>query len=284
MIGKPGIEAHHVSIANSTLTLASGLELAYYDSIDEGAEAPVLVLLHGYCGSSSYWEQVVPELTRFARVIAPDARGHGLSAAPADEVYAMEAFAEDVEELLKQLGIEQAVMLGHSLGGYIALAYAERYAKRLSAFGLVHSTTLPDSEDAKAGRDKAAAAIEKDGIEAFVDGLVPKLFASDRIDELEAQVARGKEIGRAASQHGAAATARGMKERVDRGSFIRDASLPVLIVTGAKDGIISSGSAFAATGGTTQVVELADAGHMSMLECPEELTASIRGFLGGLAR
>lgn len=284
MIGKPGIEAHHVSIANSTLTLASGLELAYYDSNDEGAEAPVLVLLHGYCGSSSYWELVVPELTRFARVIAPDARGHGLSAAPADEVYKMDAFAEDIEELLKHLGVKQAVMLGHSLGGYIALAYAERFGRRLSALGLVHSTTLPDGEDAKAKRDKAAAAIEADGIASFVDELVPKLFATDRIDKLDTQIARAKEIGQATSKHGAAATARGMKERPDRGSLIRDALMPVLIVTGAKDGIISSGSAFAATGDTTQIVELADAGHMSMLECPEALTASIRGYLGGLER
>jgi pimeloyl-ACP methyl ester carboxylesterase len=284
MIGKPGIEAQNVSIANSTITLASGLELAYYDSVDHGSDAPVLVLLHGYCGSSSYWEQVVADLARFARVIAPDARGHGLSAAPADEIYKMEAFAEDVEELLRQLGIEQAIMLGHSLGGYITLAYAELYGRRLAAFGLIHSTTLPDGEAARAGRDKAAAAIEADGIEAFVEGLVPKLFAADRIGELDMQVAKGKEIGRATSRHGAAATARGMKERGDRGPLIREAELPVLIVAGGKDGIISRDSAFAATGGTTAIVELADAGHMSMLECPEALTASIRDFIGGLAR
>lgn len=284
MIGKPGIEAQNVSIANSTIALASGLELAYYDSVDQGAEEPVLVLLHGYCGSSSYWEHVIPDLARFARVIAPDARGHGLSAAPADEVYPMEAFAEDVEELLEQLGIERAVMLGHSLGGYITLAYAERYGRRLSAFGLIHSTTLPDSEAAREGRDKAAAAIEADGVESFVEGLIPKLFAADRIGELEAQVAKGKEIGRATSRHGAAATARGMKERAERGRLITKAELPVLLVAGAKDGVISTGSAYAATGDTTKVVELDKAGHMSMLECPEELTAAIRGFLDGLAK
>src|SRR5690606_6839337 len=120
---------------------------------------------------------------------------------------------------------------------------------------------------------------EGEGIEAFVEGLVPKLFAADRLSEHEVQLARGKEIGRGASQHGAAATARGMKERRDRGYIIRETKLPVLIVSGAKDGIIPAASAYAATGATTKRVELAETGHMSMLECPEKLTAAIRDFI-----
>ncbi|MHA6480603.1 alpha/beta fold hydrolase [Paenibacillus sp. strain BS8-2] len=279
MFSKPGIDAQTVSIANRTITLESGLELAYFDSQEEADDRPVIVLLHGYCGSSSYWELVVSELSQSARVIAPDARGHGLSAAPAYEIYVMEAFAQDVEELLAQLGIEQAVLLGHSLGGYITLSYAEKFGSRLSGFGLIHSTTLSDSEAAKANRDKAAAAIESDGIEAFVEGLIPKLFAADRIGDLAIEVARSKEIGRAASQHGAAATARGMKERTERGFIIRETKLPVLIVAGAKDGIIPAESAYAATGETTRIVELVEAGHMSMMECPEALTAAIRDFV-----
>ncbi|MDQ6420084.1 alpha/beta hydrolase [Paenibacillus sp. LHD-117] len=280
MNGRPGIDAQAISIANGSVTLASGLELAYYDSKETNGEAPALVLLHGYCGSSSYWEQVAGELSRVARVIAPDARGHGLSAAPADEIYAMEAFAGDVEELLSRLGIDKAVMLGHSLGGYITLAYAERYGSRLAALGLIHSTPLPDSDAAKANRDKAVRAIEQEGVDAFVEGLIPKLFAADRIGELEAKVARGKEIGRATSQHGAAATARGMKERPDRSGVIRDAVLPVLIVAGAKDGVIPPASAFAAAGSRTTTVLLEQAGHMSMMECPDELVAAIIGFAG----
>lgn len=279
MNGKPGIDAQTISIANSSVTLDSGLELSYYDSKGMGADEPVLVLLHGYCGSSSYWEQIIGELARHARIIAPDARGHGISAAPADEVYSMEAFAGDVEELLGQLGIGEAVMIGHSLGGYITLAYAEQYGGRLTAFGLLHSTTLPDSDAAKENRDKAIATIEGDGIDVFVEGLVPKLFAADRLEELDMQVARGKEIGRGTSQHGAAATARGMKERLDRGSVIRDAWVPVLIVAGEKDGVIPAESAFAATGGKTTIVQLGEAGHMSMLECPEDLKTALRDFL-----
>ena len=282
MNGKPGVEAATISIANQYVTLESGLELAYYDSGDMGPKEPVLVLLHGYCGSSSYWEQVIPELGRYARIIAPDARGHGISAAPADEVYSMEAFAGDVEELLGKLGIHEAVMLGHSLGGYITLSYAEQYGGRLAAFGLLHSTTLPDSDAAKGKRDAAIATIEGDGVDVFVEGLVPKLFAEDRLEELDMAVARGKEIGRGTSQHGAAATARGMKERPDRGFVIRGARMPVLIVAGDKDGIIPADSAFAATGETTTIVRLGEAGHMSMLECAEDLKAGIRDFLASV--
>ncbi|MBH5320015.1 alpha/beta hydrolase [Paenibacillus sp. GSMTC-2017] len=267
------------TIATDSLQLQNGLEIAYYDSKEDHGLPYTLVLLHGYCGSSAYWDKVVGNIASTVRVIAPDARGHGSSSAPNDETYSMELFAEDLSQLLDHLGVTNAIVLGHSLGGYITLAFADKYSNSLSAFGLIHSTPLPDGETAKENRDKAIAAIGQKGVATFVDGLVPKLFATDRIDGLQPELARSKEIGYGTSQHGAVATARGMKERMDRSDIIKGSKLPILLVAGAKDNVIPAVSTFSANNDDTRKVELEEAGHMSMMECGHQLSEEILSFI-----
>jgi len=272
------------SIAQRKLFLNNGLELAYYDSHpDDGGAADgiseVVVLLHGYCGSSSYWEHIVDELEQSVRIIAPDARGHGRSSAPSDEVYTMELYAEDIAELLIKLQIHNAVLLGHSLGGYITLAFAEKYAKKLSGFGLIHSTALADSDAAKENRDKAAAALKQDGVKTFVDGLIPKLFAPDNLEALSAEVEQGKKIGYGTSLQGAIGTAKGMKARPNRTQVIAQSELPVLLVAGVSDKVIPVESVFAASNGWAVKVELGGAGHMGMIEEPKQLINAILSFV-----
>ncbi|MFD0588885.1 alpha/beta fold hydrolase [Paenibacillus sp. GCM10027627] len=267
------------SLAQEEITLSSGVKLAYYDSKEAHGLDTALVLLHGYCGSSAYWEKVVDELSSTIRIIAPDARGHGLSAAPSDEIYTMESFAGDLEGLLAEIGIKQAIVLGHSLGGYIALAFADKHPDKLSAFGLVHSTPLADSDTAKENRDKAVAALETGGVSVFVDGLIPKLFAPSRIEGMKPEVDRCKEIGYGTSLHGAVATAKGMKARADRSVVIHQTKLPVLLVAGSQDGVIPPGSTFSAIGADTRKVELEEAGHMSMMECSAQLAEELASFV-----
>jgi pimeloyl-ACP methyl ester carboxylesterase len=277
-------DEHSRSITQRKLFLNNGVELAYYDSHPEdgGAEAgisDVVVLLHGYCGSSAYWEHIAQELEQSVRIIAPDLRGHGRSSAPGDEIYTMELYAEDIAQMLIQLQINNSIMLGHSLGGYITLAFAERFSKKLSGFGLIHSTALEDSETAKQNRDKAVASLEENGVQAFVDGLIPKLFAPANVVELQSEVEHGKQIGYGTALHGAIATARGMKARANRKHVIEQAELPVLLVAGADDKVIPNESTFAAEGSATVKVKLDAAGHMGMIEQPKELIAAILSFM-----
>ncbi|MBD2872368.1 alpha/beta fold hydrolase [Paenibacillus arenilitoris] len=277
-------ESNIQSIAQRRLFVNNGVQLAYYDSHPEdggaadGIESTV-VLLHGYCGCSSYWEPVLDELERSVRVIAPDVRGHGLSSAPEDDFYTMELYSEDVASMLIQLQIHNAVLLGHSLGGYITLALAEKYDKKLSGFGLIHSTPLPDGDAARQNRDKAVAALQADGVEAFVRGLVPKLFAEEHLDSMKDEVERAIRIGIGTSLQGAIGTAKGMKARPDRSHVIERSTLPVLLVAGEKDRLISKESTFAAGNGATERVELGGAGHMGMIERPKEMAETILRFV-----
>ncbi|GGF95709.1 alpha/beta fold hydrolase [Paenibacillus abyssi] len=270
------------TLANEKMVISSGGELAFYDSGVKENTGGTVILLHGYCGSSAYWEKVLPYLQAAGRIIALDMRGHGASFAPEDEIYAIEDFADDVKLLMDHLKIERACIIGHSLGGYVALAAAERFPQRLNGFALVHSTAHSDSEAAKENRDKAAQTIRGEGIRVFVDGLVPKLFAPDHVEKMALEVARIKEIGYATSVHAAAATALGMKERQDRNAVLRETELPVLLLAGEEDKVIPPERTFSATEEHISTVVLEHAGHMGMVEAAPELASALDRFIRSL--
>lgn len=270
-----------ISIANQRFTLKDGVSIAYYDSEPaSGVQRPALVLLHGFCGSSAYWERIVPLLQGHIRVIAPDLRGHGLSETDDAESGAMAIYADDVAELLEQLHIKQAYVLGHSLGGYITLAFTENHADKLAGFGLVHSTSLPDSEEAKQGRDKAAQTIREEGVAAFVSALVPKLFAPDNKAAMAEELERALTIGRGTSAAGAVQAALAMKQRPDRTDVLKRSELPVLLVAGESDGVVPPEKTFLKEDPNVTLTLLANAGHMSMYEQTDKLADAVRTFTG----
>ncbi|OUM95320.1 MAG: alpha/beta hydrolase [Thermobacillus sp. ZCTH02-B1] len=244
------------------------------------AADPAVVLLHGFCGSSAYWEETLPHLGDAGRFIVPDLRGHGRSGAPEGDVYRMEDFADDLARLLDALGEREAVVLGHSLGGYVTLAFAERYPGRLRGFGLIHSTALPDTEEAKAGRDRTAARLLREGAAPFANELALKLFAAENRARMADKVARVAAIGCGTSPAGAARTALGMKVRPDRSGLLRDPRFPVLLVAGEGDEIVAPQRTFLdiERPGLKKVL-LSGCGHMSMLEAPAKLAEAIAGFV-----
>src|SRR5690606_19364438 len=133
-------------------------------------------LLHGFCGSSLYWRKICPLLSEQYYIIAPDLRGHGETSAP-EGTYTMEVMADDIAALMEKLQIEKAVMFGHSLGGYVTAAFAERYPDKLDGYGLIHSTVLADDALTKEQRMEDIALIRSDGIESYITKLIPRLFA-----------------------------------------------------------------------------------------------------------
>lgn len=253
------------------------LTIAY----EEQGEGEVLVLLHGFCGSSSYWENVAPLLADSFRVIMPDLRGHGASDAPLG-AYTIEQMADDVALLLEALGVEKYAVLGHSMGGYITLSLAQRYNSRLSGFGLVHSTAYPDSDEAKEKRLKAVATINSEGITSFIDGLVPALFAPKSLDKLSAAVDRVKELGYKTPPQGAIGAAMAMREREDRRDVLSSAPIPVLLVAGEEDGVVPPERMFTTDKEHVAKAVIHGAGHMSMYEEPQRLADIIKEFVSGL--
>lgn len=260
---------------NKQLQLDNGLTIAYRE---EGRGAQTIVLLHGFCGSSAYWNKLIPLLSGSHRVIAPDLRGHGDSSAP-DEPYTMERFADDLASVVDKLQLASVHLFGHSLGGYVTLAFAEKHADKLGSFGLIHSTGYPDDEAAKANRDKGARSIGESGMEPFVKALVPKLFAPGHVTAMPDEVRLAKEIGEGTKPLGAIRTLQGMRDRPDRTHVLRDTSLPVLLVAGEEDQIIPPEKTFAASGANIRQVRMAGVGHMGMLEAPEQLAGEIVLFL-----
>jgi pimeloyl-ACP methyl ester carboxylesterase len=245
--------------------------------IDKGEGSPI-VLLHGFCGSSHYWDKVIPILSENYRVIAPDLPGHGDSSIIPRE-YMIEDIADIIKSLLDYLNLPQVTMFGHSLGGYVTLAFAEKYSNQLRGFSLVHSTAFPDSEEAKKGRLANVETVKNEGIQSLIDGLVPKLFSPDNLEKNSKDIKSAIQIGYTASPQGAIGTLIAMRDRPDRNQVLQQTQLPVLLIAGEKDQIIPAEKTFSVNKENIIQVTIKQSGHMSMYENPNDLIMEIDSFL-----
>jgi len=243
--------------------------------VDKG-EGKAVVLLHGFCGGSRYWEKVISELSISYRIIAPDLPGHGESSMDKG-YYSIEEYAEKIKELLDQLNIQKVTMFGHSLGGYITLAFAEKYSSILNGFSLVHSTAFPDSEEAKKGRIANSEKVQHEGIKSLIDGLVPKLFSPENVEEDHIKVV--KEIGYLTTPQGAISALTAMKDRIDRNPVLEATSLPVLLIAGEQDQIIPAEKTFSVSRDNIKQGLIKNSGHMSMYENPIDLISVMKEYL-----
>ncbi|WP_040208926.1 alpha/beta fold hydrolase [Neobacillus jeddahensis] len=249
-----------------------GATLTYQD---KGKGSPI-ILLHGFCGSSRYWDKVIPELAKHYRVIAPDLPGHG---GTSDDlaVDSIEEIADLLDALMEELKIDKVTVFGHSLGGYITLAFAEKYSHRLNGFSLIHSTAHPDTDEAKKGRTANVAKVRKDGIKPLIDGLIPKLFSPKHLGT--DYVLTAQEIGNETTKKGAMQTLVAMRDRLDRNEILKTTTLPVLLIAGDQDQIIPADKTFSVSKENIQQVIIKNSGHMSMFENPNELTKVIKDSL-----
>ncbi|SDN44462.1 Pimeloyl-ACP methyl ester carboxylesterase [Psychrobacillus sp. OK028] len=244
---------------------------------DEG-QGEVLLLIHGFCGSSEYWNQVIPHLSENYRVIAIDLPGHGASEGN-DKLQEIEQYALVIKDFIEELKIEKVTMFGHSLGGYITLAFAESYSDYLNGFSLIHSTGFPDSKEAKEGRTASAKKIDEEGITPFIDSLVPKLFAPANVETQKQSLEEVKKIGYEVHPQGAKNALQAMKDRKDRTKILENTELPVLLIAGENDQLIPADKTFTASGENIKQVMINGVGHMSMYEASEELCNAILSYI-----
>jgi pimeloyl-ACP methyl ester carboxylesterase len=244
----------------------NGIELAY---ARHGKGTP-LVLLHGYPLDHHLWDEVVPLLKDTFDLIIPDLRGFGESTTT-DAPYTMDDFASDVAGLLDQLGIEKAAIAGHSMGGYVALAFARLYPERVSAFALVSSQVLADPPDRKEGRYKSAADVAEKGIGGVVETMTSKFTSNP---QWQAFARKNMEAQQPAAYIGAL---KAMAERVDATPLLSTMKYPVVLIHGDADGLIPIERAreVKALLPEAHLVEISGAGHIPMCEAPNETAQAL---------
>jgi pimeloyl-ACP methyl ester carboxylesterase len=247
-------------------------------SIYDVGEGQPIVLVHGFAGSKQYWEKVITPLLETNRVIAIDLPGHGESNMGAVR-YSIEDMAGLIKDLLDQLGLNKVTMFGHSLGGYITLAFAELYPQYLNGYSLVHSTANPDSEEAKAARETNAKKVSEEGSEAFVDGLSKKLFSAANTEVNAEDIKSAVEIGVSTSIKGVVSALLAMRDRPDRNYVLEQSELPVLLIAGEDDQIIPADKTFSVSKSNIKQTIIKGAGHMSMYEQPSALIEAMQQFL-----
>jgi len=245
----------------------------------EGQGTPV-VLLHGFCEDSSVWELLKAGLLEAScQVVSIDLPGFGGSeAVPGISIAQM---AEAVQAVLSELGIARGVLIGHSMGGYVSLAYARRFPERLLGLGLFHSHPYPDSEEKQASRQKSADFIRRQGHALFVKQLIPSLFAPKfardnamLIHKLSYQAARYP-------SEGIIAALEAMAQRPDESKTLTGLAVPVLFIIGKEDAAIPADQSMAQTHlpERASIHILEKIGHMGMLEAPAKTLAILREFI-----
>jgi 3-oxoadipate enol-lactonase len=247
----------------------NGIQLAYERRGKRGS-AP-LVLLHGFPLDHHLWDEVVPLLEGTFDIVVPDLRGFGDSTT-VDSPYSMDDYASDIAGLLDRLDIQKAALVGHSMGGYVALAFARLYPERVSGLGLVSSQVLADPAERKEGRYKSASDVSTNGIGSVVEAMAPK-FTSDERWQRYARASMERQ--QPAAYIGAL---KAMAERIDSTSLLSSFNFPVVIIHGDADSLIPIDRAREVKAVLPQahLVEIPGAGHVPMLEAAEKTAEALK--------
>jgi len=243
---------------------------------DNGKGAAV-VLLHGFLENQSMWNDFIPELSKRNRVITIDLLGHGATEC-LGYVHSMEDQADMVHHVLMDLNIRKAILIGHSMGGYVALAFAELFPEYMKGLVLMNSTARADSAERKANRDRAIKAVKKD-YTAFVRLSIANLFSEDNRNNMTDEIDRVKLEALQTPLQGIIAALEGMKIRKDREMLLHQTNFPKMLILGEKDGVLQyAENATQIDGTNVQLITFPD-GHMSHIENEVEVLKVIADFI-----
>jgi len=249
----------------------------YYSDTGKGN---AIVLLHGFLENQTMWKNLVPELSKKHRIITIDLLGHGESGC-LGYVHSMEDNAEAVRSVLSELRIRKAVFVGHSMGGYVALAFAELYSVTVKGLVLLNSTSKADSEERRANRDRAIKAVKKDYV-GFIRLSIANLFNPDNRERLVDEIEKTRSEALKTPLQGIVASLEGMKIRKDRETLLHSATYPILLILGEKDPVLNYEDGLKQIENTTVKLATFPDGHMSHIENREELKNVLMAFFKGI--
>ena len=249
-------------------------------SYSDTGKSNAIVLLHGFLENQTMWQNLVPELSKKHRVITIDLLGHGESGC-LGYINSMEDNAEAVHSVLSKLRLRKAVFVGHSMGGYVALAFAELYPAAVKGLVLLNSTSKADSEERKSNRDRAIKAVKKDYV-GFIRLSIANLFNPDNRERLADEIEKVRAEAIKTPLQGIVASLEGMKIRKDRENLLRAATYPILLILGKKDPVLNYDDGLRQIeNNTVKLITFPD-GHMSHIENREELKKVLLGFIKGI--
>lgn len=235
----------------------NGINLAY-TRLGKGTP---LMLVHGFPLDSSSWNELIPYLKDHFDLILPDLRGFGKSTT-VEAPYTLSDMADDLAGLLDDLGVEKTALAGHSMGGYISLAFAKKYPQRVSGLGLVASQAAADAPEGKERRYKTAADVAEKGVGVVVEAMTPKLSADVRVQEFVRGVIERQ------SKQAVIGALKAMAEREDAMPILSSFNFPLVLIHGDADQLIPIERAkeIKSANPSATLLELKGAGHMPMME------------------
>jgi pimeloyl-ACP methyl ester carboxylesterase len=238
-----------------------------------------VVLLHGFLGSSVIWEETRKALSKHFRVICIDLPGHGQSDC-FGYVHTMELMAQSVKAVMDKLRFKKYAFVGHSMGGYVALAFAELFPDYIRGLCLFHSTSYADSEQKKRERSKAIKVV-KSSYGVYVRATIKNLFATKNLKYFKDEMAFTQKIARKTPKQGIVAALEGMKERPSRDVILYFANYPLLFIIGKYDNLLPMQVLLdqAASVKRKNVLLLENSGHMGFLEQPDTCIKHLKRFV-----
>jgi pimeloyl-ACP methyl ester carboxylesterase len=237
-------------------------------------KGPSLVLLHGFLLSAAIWDELAPKLSKKNNVIIIDLPGHGESGC-VSKIHTMELMAEVVNFILEENNINQASFIGHSMGGYISLAFAEKYRSKVNTLVLLNSSTKEDAPERKIKRDSAIKII-KHHKDIFIKMAIIALFPEDTQIEFQHYIGKLAEEAKSIKTESIIAAIRGMKNRKDRTSILTSFEGNKFIIAGIEDPLIPfSNSEKISIESQTKLFKVGT-GHMSVKENIEEIINIMR--------
>lgn len=250
-------------------------KIGYFDN----GKGDVIILLHGYLESSEIWEDFLPGLVESFRIIAIDLPGHGRSSV-FGESHSMDFMADTVMAVMNKEGIEKAMLTGHSMGGYVTLAFVEKYPSRLHAYCLFHSHPFADTDEIIANRIREREIVESGKKDIIYPVNVPRMFADLNKEKYFEELERHKKIASKIPADGIIAVLNGMIGRPARIDILEKGDIPLLLILGKHDNYIPFQLVRdnIKLPDNSEILLLEESGHLGFVEEKEESQRAIINF------
>ncbi len=245
---------------------------------DEQGAGRAIIFLHGFCESREIWSDFVKPLAENFRILIPDLPGFGKSPLLAAG-FTIDDVADEIVKWIGDIHLKDAFVVGHSLGGYVALSLAERHPEKISAIGLFHSTVFADSDEKKESRDKVSRFVNEHGVLPYVETFVPGLF----FDKSGPGVEETFGIAKRTNQQTLIAYLRAMRDRPDRSLWWRKSKIQKLVIAGKEDTIIplKTSREMCSHVPSLALFELEKTAHMGFFEAKNESQSILTRFAEG---